>query len=879
MSGRVLGRSRPARHRVSSGAASDGVSAAAAAQVDGVPTDSGVVRDLAGSRLARRIVVSACPVAGLVYLASIYARPAPGHAVVWDDVYYNAVSWAAVAVSGAGAWLGHRLARQPDTLVAPAGPVVAGASVASEAAMRARRVRGANWVLTVALASYSTGNTVWSAAIARLDNPPYPSIADGFWLAFYPLLAVGVFMLAGVARREVSRLQRLDGLTAALSLTALGVLVSVGPISSNVTGAATAVAVNMAYPLADLMLIIILVVVVTVHRRLPVGVFIVLAVTIAVWTVTDSLYVFRVAAGTYEQGTLLDAGWLVPLTWFATVPWLTLPLRAQPEGRAADPTASGGTSSAPRAVAARAVASRRLPPEKAVLLSNGAPGSATRGSGERSRWFLTLVAPVGLSGVCLVLLAVRGLDEAAWFSVLASVGLAVMGLRLVLTLRQVEGLLHTEREARTDPLTGLGNRRALTEELAARHHTGSPFTLLLMDLDGFKDVNDTLGHEAGDECLRQIGHQMAATVRGADQVFRLGGDEFAVLMVEPGDTTNPAAAAGLVARLTGAVARPIHIGTLSVSVGTSIGSVTYPHEATDPSEALRKADIAMYHAKRNRLGSARWDADLDAASQRTLTLAVQLRHALQDGQFTIEYQPVVDLHTDRVLRLEALLRWNHPDLGRLLPDSFLDVVTHAGQHEALTRFVLETVAAQHEAWQKLGLRVPVSVNTGHSDLHLATVADILEEVLGRRPLPAGLLLLEVTEDVLIRSGDRAADQLNRIRALGAPVVLDNFGQGFSSLGYLRDLPLDEVKLDRSVIAQTSHDPVARSVVEQTLRLSERLGLRTVAAGIETDTTRNDLASLGFRFAQGHLWAPAVPPHAIPGLMQPQGHHTTGGRTH
>lgn len=251
-----------------------------------------------------------------------------------------------------------------------------------------------------------------------------------------------------------------------------------------------------------------------------------------------------------------------------------------------------------------------------------------------------------------------------------------------------------------------------------------------------------------------------------------------------------------------------------------------------------------------------------------------MRRSLKDGAFDVEYQPVVDVATGRAVRVEALLRWNHPDLGRLRPASFLDVVSDAGQHEALTGFVLDSALAQHVLWARTGVTLPVSVNVGSSDLDLSQIADLVDEALTRYPEAAGQLMIEITEGCLQRDPDHGLEQLRRLSDRGVPIVRDDFGAGFASLAYLRDLPLDEVKIDRAFVASCATDPVARSIVEQTLGLANRLGLRAVAEGVEDETIRRDLLAMGCVRAQGYLWAPALPPDRIVDWVTAG---TTGGR--
>jgi diguanylate cyclase len=498
-----------------------------------------------GTVLQRRRAASALlwvlMVAAATYVVSIYARPHPGHSTWWDDWFYDATLWSAALVCLWGARRGPR--------------------------------RGAgSTALAISLLLYAVGNTWWSVWVAPSPDPPYPSVADYLWLSFYPLALVAIWLLAD-GRGGRGRLQVVDGLIGALAVAAVGMLVSVGPIAHSVTGSPAAVLVNLAYPVGDLGLLVLLISLSASSGRRPPVAWVLLGISMVTWAVADSTYVFQVAAGTYQQGSLLDAGWLVPITLLAWVPWT-------------DTTTSraAGTDHA------------------AVDTGDSADGGD--GGDAAGRPVSTLAIPAVLAAICVALLARQVWDEAPWFAVLAGAALTAAGARLVLSVREVERLVSARIEARTDELTGLGNRRAFLEALKAHLATGGRFHLLLMDLDGFKNVNDTLGHSAGDICLQTIAARMSALCGTRRALYRLGGDEFALLT-----TASQGEVSTLAGQLQVTVARPVPIGDQQVRVATSIGIIACPDQATTSAQALRRADTAMYHAKTHRLGHIRYTSD------------------------------------------------------------------------------------------------------------------------------------------------------------------------------------------------------------------------------------------------------------------------------
>jgi diguanylate cyclase (GGDEF)-like protein len=426
--------------------------------------------------------------------------------------------------------------------------------------------------------------------------------------------------------------------------------------------------------------------------------------------------------------------------------------------------------------------------------------------------------------------------------------MALVALRMLSMVRQIN------RQATTDDLTGLPNRRAL--QSAARARLADPRerqALLLLDLDRFKEVNDSLGHAAGDELLVQVTARLRSRLRTGDLLVRLGGDEFAVLLDCPGVTEAEIVARDLVAVL----GDRFPLEDLSVQTGASVGVALFPDHGTDLSLLMRRADAAMYRAKQDGLVHVHDDPDMDDRSGQ-LRLVEEFRSALGTGQIVLHYQPKVDLTTGRVVGVEALVRWQHPTRGLLYPDAFLELVEAAGLMRPMTEEVLSTALDQVATWRVAGRAVAVAVNLSPSILVDVTLPDHVAVRLAERRLPASALELEITEESLMADRARARKILSALRDHGVKISVDDFGTGYSSLAYLRDLPIDELKLDKSFVLPMSDDPRAVALVTSTIGLAHSLGLRMVAEGVENGHVYRTLARVGCDEAQGYHLAKPLP---------------------
>ncbi|MDQ0686429.1 diguanylate cyclase (GGDEF)-like protein [Streptomyces achromogenes] len=409
-----------------------------------------------------------------------------------------------------------------------------------------------------------------------------------------------------------------------------------------------------------------------------------------------------------------------------------------------------------------------------------------------------------------------------------------------------------------DPLTGLPNRQWLLERiwtaLDDAERIGARSALMLIDLDRFRSVNDTLGHLAGDRLLLQIAERLKLALPRGAEVARLGGDEFAVLLPVADSTTSATRVArGLVADLSS----PLDLDGLTLVLEASAGVAVFPDHALDAEGMLRRADVAMYQAKRDRTGVEVYESKRDSNTPDRLGLLGDLRRALDAHEVQLHYQPKVRFD-GQVAGLEALVRWVHPERGKVPPDEFIAIAESSGLMPHLTEYVLDTALGQVARWRAQGLFVPVAVNVSPRDVHTPGFAGSVAARLARHGVPAGALQLEITEHVLLEDPQRAADTLNALTGHGVKMSLDDFGTGYSSLVHLRRLPVSELKIDRSFVARLAVDAEDAEIVRCTVDLAHSLGLLVVAEGVEDDETWERLRDLGCDAVQGWLVAAAMP---------------------
>jgi diguanylate cyclase (GGDEF)-like protein len=419
---------------------------------------------------------------------------------------------------------------------------------------------------------------------------------------------------------------------------------------------------------------------------------------------------------------------------------------------------------------------------------------------------------------------------------------------------------HNQHQALHDTLTGLPNRllfRDRTEQaIRAAQRDGDRVALLLLDPDRFKEVNDTLGHHYGDVLLTLIEPRLRPALRAVDTLARLGGDEFAVLLPE---VSGEDGARVVAERLLEALTTPIMLDGLPLTVDASIGVVAYPAHGEDPDTLLQHADIAMYVAKETHAGYVVFDPSLDQHSPRRLLMLSDLRGALEHRELVLHYQPKANLQTGQITGVEALVRWQHPRYGLLSPAEFIPLAERSGLVGPLTSYVLNTALQQCQQWQQAGHELSMAVNIPTRCLLDLAFPDEVDTLLKAWQIPAGRLVLELTEGTIMADPGRAAQVLSRLRDLGVELAIDDFGTGYSSMSYLKALPVHELKVDRSFVHQMANDDGDAVIVRSTIELGHNLGLRVVAEGVEDAATWQELQKLGCDNVQGFYLGKPMPP--------------------
>jgi diguanylate cyclase len=673
-------------------------------------------------------------------------------------------------------------------------------------------------VLALAMTAFTAGNLAFVVSVYRDVAVEFPSLADIGFISFYPLALLAVGIAAGREfRSDGGGAVWLDSLLGGLGAAAV-LAVVLGRVFEQGSGQPLASGVALIYPLFDLLLIAAVVGIAAKQGRRVQPHWIALLAGLAVFACIDVLSAVALASDSYNAGGATDALWPAGLALMSF--W------AQPQAS-----------------------------DKARLDQP-----------------VALVVPAIATAASLGVLVLSGRTHVSTLAVaLATLTLIATAGRTQLAFRQLRRLADLRRQATTDELTGLPNRRAFYAEaerqLAA---SGRTQALLLLDLDRFKEVNDSLGHQVGDQLLHKVGVRLRDELRDGDLLARLGGDEFAVLL---SDATG-AEATELAVKLRIAVAKPTTLEGIALRTDVSIGLAFAPDHGTELSALLRCADIAMYKAKRAREGYRVYSAADATAGAGRLRAIQELHVALIEEQLTLHYQPKVDLATNEVHDVEALVRWDHPTRGLLYPDSFLALVEDAGLMPQMTELVLAQALDQAVVWRDRGRPLTVAVNLSASSLVDADLPEQVGGLLAVRNLPSSALQLEITEEFLMADRDRARDILTRLRDQGIQISVDDFGTGYSSLAYLRELPIDELKLDRSFVFPMADDARAAALVFSTIDLAHSLGLRMVAEGVESQSALTELIRHGCDLAQGYfisrplaaaeldLWLEQLEPTAI-----------------
>ena len=644
----------------------------------------------------------------------------------------------------------------------------------------------------------------WQVTVSGVDDPPFPSWPDAGWLLFYPFAYAGVVLLVRSRVPAFSRSVWLDGVVGGMAVAGVGAALAFDTIRSASEGAFAAVVTNLAYPIGDLMLLAIVIGGMAATGWQRQGSFALLAVALVALAASDTVYLYLVAEDRYVEGSLVDAGWPIGMALLAFAAW-----RRPGEFE------------------------QRQPNHRAAVALTGV---------------FTLVA--------LALLVYGTMTPSSPLSpvaaMLATLTLLAAAARTALAFGELARMAETKRQAMTDDLTGLPNRRALYHALdrAVRDsgERGQRVSVLLIDLDGFKEINDTLGHGAGDQLLEMLGPRLRSQLRREQVLARLGGDEFAVIA----PNADACMAMSLAQEIRGRFDAPFVIEGLSLVVDASIGIATLPDHGDSAEELIQRADVAMYRAKTTRSGAEIYAQRRDTHSRDRLTLVSDLARAVENGEIVPHFQPQAQARTGRVVGAEALVRWQHPEHGLLAPAHFLPAAEQTGLMRPLTLRVLRESIEQLVAWQALGHDLHVSVNLAVVNMLDRQLPADVASLLFEYGVPPSKLVVEVTEGIVMADPDRAATILGEMRRMGVGVALDDFGTGHSSLAWLKKLPVDEIKIDRTFVKDLHADPGAAAIVRATVDLARAFGLRTVAEGPEDEQTWRRLTEIGCDLVQGYV---------------------------
>jgi diguanylate cyclase (GGDEF)-like protein len=667
--------------------------------------------------------------------------------------------------------------------------------------------RALAFTLGFGLLMWSLGDLALTVESQGGVDPGTPSLADVFYLGFYPLTYVGVVIFMRGEVRRLATPSWLDGAVAGLGTASVFAAFVFERVLRLTAENSLATATNLAYPVGDVLLLSLVVggsAVMSGRRKAP---WLLMVAGIAINAGGDTANLFGSSFGASPLGVALDA-----IAWPASILLLSLAVWLRP--RAANPLAV-----------------------------------------QRPATFLI---PGVSAGCALVVLFVGNLRTTSGLALgLATATLLLVGIRLGTSVRGIRALSQQRRhQSVTDELTGLGNRRWLFHVLDAffadlDETAAQPRTLafLFMDLDHFKEVNDTFGHPTGDELLRQLGPRLSDCLREGDLLVRLGGDEFVVLLID----AHADEATTVAQRLGEGLAEPFVLGTARVRIGASIGIALAPGDASDPAGLMLCADVAMYRAKLGGTSFAVYQPDFDIDRNR-LQLLEELRLAIDERQLVSHYQPQLDLRTGEVVAVESLLRWAHPRLGIVPPLEFLPLAEEAGLMGPITALVLSDALVQCAAWRSAGTPLSVSVNVSPTNLLDPGFTHQVRDLLELHQVPADALVLEITETSVISDFDRSQRVIQDLWDLGVAISIDDFGAGFTSIAHLSTLAVKELKLDRIFVGRLTGGDNCRDLdlVRATIDLGHALGLRIVAEGIEDKVTLELLADLGCDLGQGYF---------------------------
>ena len=663
--------------------------------------------------------------------------------------------------------------------------------------------------LSLAIFFWGAGSTIATWAIFRRFER-IAAFGDIGYVLFYPLALLGIARLL----RRASRLnlsEILDALIVGLGVGAAGAALALRPLMSSIFASSTSLTfTGLLYPIADLVLFAYVAAAIKASGRHLSPRTAWLAGGMVLFAFTDGLFLYQTSMSSYTFGTWLDSGWLLGFAVLAESVW--------------HPSAEIEEASASALAQELALASGM-----AILTA--------------SAIWPSLFPTYALIPACATLVAAF--------------------VRMGLSLREARRLSQEELLARTDELTGLANRRLFVAQLSVavtQWKSGRSFgALMIIDLDGFKEVNDSLGHLAGDALLRGVAGRLNAKMPRDSLLARLGGDEFGVIMRSPRIVED---SDELARQLRETLLTPFQVSGVKIRVDASIGIAYAPHHGDDASTLLRRADIAMYRAKRAHLGLSVWDEFADEISPDRAGLAEELSQGLRRSELILYYQPIVSLIDGRVEAVEALMRWRHPRLGLLNPEHFLPLAERIGLIHDITITALTQGLQVIADWQREGIDTAIAVNISARDLDRIDFLDSIERALDTSGVDASALILEITEDVLLVDPEGAARVIKHLAKMRVGIAIDDFGTGFSSLSYLQQLPVNTLKLDRSFVAHLVDagraGVRARAVAKAVIDLARSLDLACIVEGVEGGQVLHQLRELGCTRAQGRYLAPPMP---------------------
>ena len=697
-----------------------------------------------------------------------------------------------------------------------------------------RRWLGTSLFLGLGTLAYVGGQGIWSWIQLIDHQAPFPSSADLVFLASAPLLLLGVLLLSAHPLPRISRVRvGLDGVMMMTAIITFSWYFVLGPTLLQGSTSLLAKVVGTAYPSSDLVLLLcVLLLWARQQDRAMRPVLLLLSLGMLTLVLTDSVYDYQNLQNSFAIGGLIDPLW--------SLSFQVIGLGALALWRA--PKLSPAVSPQPSRSLWQILLPYAIIPALSLLLLYvwWKPGNNTLAAG-------VYVGTALLIGLVLVrqIVAMRELHT-----------LYINNDALASANRQLEV------QATHDPLTGLPNRSLLWTRIqlvspsARRDHHWA--TLLILNLDRFKEVNDTFGHQLGDQLLRQVGERLCQSVDPAVTVSRIGGDEFAVFLPETDETT----ALQVVAQLNIALEEPFLIGEYPLQIEASTGIALYPAHGNDPVTLCQHADVAMYLAKQSPERYAFYDARYDHDSPRRLALLGDLRKAIANSELRLYYQPKAELQTGLVKGVEALVRWQHPTEGFIAPDQFIPLAEQTGLITPLTRWVVETAIRQCREWLAAGLELRVAVNLSMRNLRDASLPDTIADLLAQYRVPPRLFCCEITESAVMADLEHTLHVLNCLVALEVPIAIDDYGTGYASLSYLKRLPVSELKIDRSFVQHLTTDQADQAIVRSTVSMAHNLGFQVVAEGVEDQATWNLLASFKCDIAQGYYLSRPIPPQDL-----------------